>query len=145
MKPKNDRPISNLDELLCSINPRLRTGVYVFVTLPLEADKSRLEPIATFVEDEGLSIIVEESQAKDIGSRILFRAAWITLTVASDLNAIGLTAAVANALARKGISCNIVAGANHDHLFVPVESASQAMDALSELQAKGLAFGQGEH
>jgi hypothetical protein len=141
----NNDSISDLNELLCSLNPRLNEGVYVFVSVPPETDIARFEPIATFVEEKGISLIVEESQLQGNAIDIPFRAAWITLTVNSDLNAVGLTAAVANALARKGISCNMVAGAKHDHLFVPIESASQAMDALSELQAKGLAFGQSEH
>ena len=34
---------------------------------------------------------------------------------------------------RAGISCNVVAGVHHDHLFVPVEQARQAMDALHAL------------
>lgn len=65
---------------------------------------------------------------------ILFRAAWITLTVHSDLSAVGLTAAVAGALAQANISCNVIAGAYHDHLFVPFESAAQAMEILRRLQ-----------
>ena len=64
---------------------------------------------------------------------MLFRAAWITLEVHSDLNAVGLTAAVSGALARAGISCNVVAAACHDHLFVPVEAAPAALACLESL------------
>jgi hypothetical protein len=56
--------------------------------------------------------------------------------VHSDLQAVGLTAAVAAALAEAGISCNVVAAAHHDHLFVPVESASQAIAVLQALQER---------
>jgi uncharacterized protein len=52
----------------------------------------------------------------------------------SDLQAVGLTAAFATALGRAGISCNVVAGAQHDHLFVPVEQAGRAMAELQGLQ-----------
>jgi hypothetical protein len=135
-KPTDKVPVSDLGELLQSLEPRLNDGVYVFVSIPPDAAIDSLKPIATFLEDEGLSIIVEESQVEDTDFRVLFRAAWITLTVNSDLHAVGLTAAVANALADKGISCNIVAGANHDHLFVPLESTEVTMAALSELQSK---------
>jgi uncharacterized protein len=135
-KPTDKVPVSNLGELLRSMNPRLNDGVYVFVSVPPDAAIDSLKPIATFLEDEGISIIVEESQVEGTDIRVLFRAAWITLAVNSDLHAVGLTAAVANALANKGISCNIVAGANHDHLFVPLESTEATMEALSELQAK---------
>jgi hypothetical protein len=125
------------------MDPRLNDGVYVFVSVPLDADIKPLKPIATFLEDEGLSIIVEELQVEDTDIRVIFRAAWITLTVNSDLNAVGLTAAVANAIADKGISCNVVAAANHDHLFVPIESAEEAMAALRELQTKSVGSSRG--
>ena len=42
---------------------------------------------------------------------VLFRAAWISLTVHSDLEAVGLTAAFSTALGQAGVSCNVVAGA----------------------------------
>jgi hypothetical protein len=128
-------PISDLDELLRSMRPRLNDGVYVFVSVPPNFKVGELRPIATFVEDEGISLIVAESQVKGRGLDILFRSAWITLTVNSDLRAVGLTAAVADVLANKGISCNVVAAAYHDHLFVPTGSADAAMMALEELQA----------
>ena len=117
------------------MSPRLNEGVYVFASVPRETDIAPLRPIATFLEDEGLSIIVEESKIRVSGIPILFKAAWITLTVNSDLHAVGLTAVVAKALADNGISCNIVAAAKHDHLFVPIESAATAINVLQDLQA----------
>jgi uncharacterized protein len=134
-KVSSTNRISDLDELLRSMCPRLNDGVYGFISVPTDLDIRPLEPIATFREDEGLSLIVEESKAEQAGFPVLFRAAWITLTVNSDLHAVGLTAAVARALADKGVSCNVVAAANHDHLFVPVESAGIATAALEELQS----------
>lgn len=134
LKPTDNSRISDLDELLRSMNPRLNDGVYVFVSVSPNIDVAGLRPIATFVEDEGLSMIVEESRVEGTSFDIQFRAAWITLTVNSDLNAVGLTSAVAKALADKGISCNMVAAAHHDHLFVPIEAAQEAMTALGELQ-----------
>jgi hypothetical protein len=128
--------VSNLAELLQSMNPVLNRGVYAFVSLATDRVSDRVEPIATFRESEGLTLIVEEQQAKNAGLPILFRAAWITLTVHSDLQAVGLTAAVATALARAGISCNVVAAAYHDHLFVPAESASQAIAVLQAMQER---------
>ena len=128
--------VSNLAVLLHSMNPVLNSGVYAFVSLPAGAVPGPIEPIATFRESEGITLIVEEQQASDAKLPILFRAAWITLTVHSDLQAVGLTAAVATALADAGISCNVVAAAYHDHLFVPVESASQAIAVLRTLQER---------
>ena len=130
------KAVSNLAELLHSMHPVLNRGVYAFVSLPGGSVPDRVEPIAMFRENEGLTLIVEERQASDAQLPVLFRAAWITLTVHSDLQAVGLTAAVATALAAAGISCNVVAAAYHDHLFVPVESASQAIAVLRTLQER---------
>lgn len=127
-------PVTNLAELLQSMQPALNEGVYVFASVPPNTDIGSLEPIATFREAEGLTLIVEEQQARKARLTTLFRAAWITLTVHSDLQAVGLTAAVATALAQANISCNVVAAAFHDHLFVPVESGDEALAVLQQLQ-----------
>lgn len=128
-------PISRLPQLLQNMQPILHDGVYVFVTLAAGAAAVGLEPVATFCEEEGMTMIVEEGLALRAGLTPLLRAAWITLRVHSNLHAVGLTAAVAAALAEAGISCNMVAAAFHDHLFVPVESADAALAALLQLQA----------
>jgi len=49
---------------------------------------------------------------------------------------VGLTAAVAGALAEAGIACNVVAGFHHDHLFVPWERREDALAILSDLSAR---------
>jgi len=129
-------PVSDLAELLRTLQPVLNDGTFVFASLPDDADSSALEPLATFRETEGLTVVVAEARARLAGLRVLFRAAWITLTVHSDLQAVGLTAAVADALTRANISCNMIAAAHHDHLFVPVESASAAIEVLTALQQR---------
>jgi len=129
-------PVTDLTALLQSMQPTLHPGVYVYASLPADADVSGLAPLGTFHEDEGLTVIVPEETAHRAGLPILFRSAWITLTVHSDLLAVGLTAAVATALAQADISCNMVAGAFHDHLFVPVESGPAALAALIALQQR---------
>jgi len=127
-------PVSDLTELLRTLRPVLNDGSYVFAVLPHDADSGALEPLATFRENEGVTVVVAEERAQLAGLRVLFRAAWITLTVHSDLQAVGLTAAVAGALTRAKISCNIIAAAHHDHVFVPAESARAAIEALQALQ-----------
>jgi hypothetical protein len=79
-------------------------------------------------------VVIAESEATSRGIPILFRAAWITLTAHSDLRAIGLTAAFSAALSKAGISCNVIAGAHHDHIFVPETQAAEAIAVLKELQ-----------
>ena len=59
--------------------------------------------------------------------------AWITLTVHSSLEAVGLTAAVSKSLTEANISCNVVAAFHHDHIFVPVKDAERAMNELQKL------------
>ena len=70
-----------------------------------------------------------------------FVTAWLTLAVHSDLAAVGLTAAVAGALAVEGIACNVVAGYYHDHLFVPAERADDALAALARLAERSAGAG----
>jgi hypothetical protein len=131
-------PIADLNTLLASMSPELQPGVYVYATVPFAYDLGNIVPLATFREREGLTIIVEEREALKAGIDPLFRAAWITLTVHSDLQAVGLTAAFATALGKANVSCNVVAAAYHDHIFVPMESAEAAMIALQQLQCNGL-------
>jgi hypothetical protein len=132
------RPITDLNTLLASMSPELQPGVYVYASVPFSADLGDIAPLATFREREGLTIVVEEGEALKAGIEPLFRAAWITLTVHSDLEAVGLTAAFATALGKANVSCNVVAAAYHDHIFVPIESAGAAMVALQQLQRNGL-------
>jgi hypothetical protein len=121
------------------MEPVRNAGIYVFASLPHGTDTTAFEPVATIREQEGWTIVVEEERARKANLRILLRATWITLNVHSDLHAVGLTAAFADALGRAGISCNVIAGAFHDHLFVPVESGDRALEALRALQSDGCA------
>ena len=125
--------IADLNELITHMQPQLNPGTYAFVAVP---DGEAVDPVlivASVREPEGLSAILPEQAALDLGLLIAFKAAWITLTVHSDLAAVGLTAAFAGALAQAGISCNVVAGVHHDHLFVPIDQAQRAMEVLDAL------------
>jgi uncharacterized protein len=130
------KPISNLDTLIASMQPELQPGVYVFATLPHDAAMNGTGIVATFREREGLTVVMEARAAQAAGVEPLFRAAWITLTVHSDLHAVGLTAAFAKALGDAGISCNVLAAAHHDHIFVPVDEGERAIDTLLALQRR---------
>ena len=126
--PRGDR---DLDVLLREMRPVLRPGRFVFVTVPAQMDG--VEAVASVWEDEGLSLVLEQAEADRRGLVYEFVAAMITLTVHSALDAVGLTAAVAAALADAGMSCNVVAGHFHDHLFVPVDRADEALRLLTAL------------
>ena len=126
--------IKALDQLISFMQPELQPEIYVYCVWPLNKSWHGPLPLATFKEKEGLTLVLTEQQAKDYQLDILFRARWISLTVHSALEAVGLTAAFAKALADAGLSCNVFAGAYHDHLLVPVHQADDAMLALQQLQ-----------
>ena len=123
--------ITDLDILLKSMSPELIEGNYVFCTIngPL-LDYLPLEPIATFHEKEGLTLVLQAHQATE--AKLDFDAIFslITLSVHSSLEAVGLTAAFATKLASYGISANVIAGYYHDHIFVQKDKVDAAMAAL---------------
>ena len=131
------KAITNLNDLLRTMAPTLNDGVYAYTVLPPGAGAGGLPALATFREAEGLTLIMREADAIAAGLPLLFRAAWITLSVHSDLQAAGLTAAFSRALADAGIGCNVVAAAHHDHLFVAFDRADEAMACLKALQDAG--------
>jgi len=124
-----------LATLLRSMSPQLNEGDYVFCTLPDNRIPTDCEVIGSFREQEGLTLILERQQAEKAGLAFDYIAAWITLNVHSALQAVGLTAAFASALGKAGISCNVIAGYYHDHLFVGRADAQRAMDVLRQLAA----------
>lgn len=126
---------THLARLLQSMTPQLNPGQYVFCCVPAAHDCSALQPLASLRENEGLSLLLARETADVHGLHYDYVAAWITLQVHSSLAAVGLTAAFSAALAQAGLSCNVIAGFHHDHLFVPVERAEQALSILRALSA----------
>lgn len=126
---------TDLEKLLSSIAATVLNGDYVFCTLKNAGygDHKELEPLATFTEAEGLTVIILKNRADEYGLRYESVFKCITLTVHSSLDAVGLTAAVSAKLARHGISANVIAAYHHDHIFIQAERTEQALAALSEL------------
>jgi hypothetical protein len=123
---------TDLRALLADMTPTLRPEVYEFRTLPPgETVPAGVRPFATVREDEGLTVIVERPPSSERADRDAYRT--ITLGVHSSLNAVGLIAIVARALADAGIPANAIAGYYHDHLLVPAARADQAMTILRDL------------
>jgi hypothetical protein len=110
--------------------PERRPGEFVFVSVDTQTARG-LTAHATVRESEGLTLVIAREEADAQALPYDFVAAWITLTVHSALDAVGLTAAVARKLADAGIGCNVIAGFFHDHLLVPVERADEALTILS--------------
>jgi uncharacterized protein len=120
--------------MLAGLDPVVQPGRWIFCVL---STGSLLPPeaLASFVEEEGLSAILPLHAAERIGADTALPMTQITLTVDSSLIGVGLTAAVATALAEKAIPCNMVAAFHHDHVFVPETLAPQAMETLRALQS----------
>ncbi len=124
---------TSLSLLLRNLSARLNPGDYVFCSLPDHRLPTGLVPLGSFREQEGLTVILERQDAQRLGLTFDYVAAWITLDVHSSLAAVGLTAAFSKALAEAGISCNVIAGYYHDHLFVARDDAERALAALHQL------------
>jgi uncharacterized protein len=126
--------ITDLDQLLRSLDPHLNPGAYVFASLPEGQPFEPSTAVAFIREAEGASVVMDAAAAAAAGLPITQTYAWISLSVHSDLQAVGLTAALARALAAAKIACNVVAGTRHDHVFVPTDQAQAALSALLALQ-----------
>jgi len=123
-------PVRDTQAMISGMAPVLDDTLYHFCV----ADEALLpHALASFREDEGLSLILSDDVvcAHNMAADLPMRR--ITLTVHSALDGVGLTAAVATALAQEGIACNMVAGAHHDHAFVPAEDAARALRILQNL------------
>lgn len=136
LRPGEDSQVAEKDlgALLRGLSPVLDERLFVFATVEnIGPEVLADEPICLFREAEGWTVIIEEEKAERYGADDSVRFAMITLAVFSDLEAVGLTAAAATALAAYGIPANVVAAYHHDHIFAPAEFAEDAIDALYEL------------
>ncbi|HSC83259.1 MAG TPA: ACT domain-containing protein [Pseudomonas sp.] len=124
---------TSLAKLLASLSPQLHPGEFVFCCVPAASPAHQAEAIGSFREAEGTTLILPRDAAERLGLSYDYVAAWITLQVHSSLAAVGLTAAFASALGRAEISCNVIAGYYHDHLFVAQADAERAMAVLRQL------------
>ncbi len=129
---------TNLSELLKGLRPRLNKGDFVFVCV---ADEEaiplvRADVLGEFREPEGRTLIIEQTIANQHHLQYQSVYAWITLEVYSSLEAVGLTAAFSNELAQHNVSCNVIAGYHHDHIFVNKNDAQRAVRILNDLSER---------
>jgi hypothetical protein len=124
----------DLAVLLATMEPVLWEMPFAYGLLT-EGHAPLVDAFAVIREVEGLSVIAPAASLAAHG--IAFDGLWarISLKVHSSLDAVGLTAAVAGALTRDGISANAVAGFFHDHFFVQWDRREAAMAALRNLTA----------
>ena len=121
--------------MIAGMDPAPTPGAWVFATDPPAAAMDHA--LATIREDEGLSVVLPEDVALAHGLDAAQPMRRIVLRVHSDLEGVGLTAAVAGALAAEGIACNMIAGRHHDHAFVPARDADRALAVLRARAAAG--------
>ena len=125
----------DLDTLLVLLQPSLLPGDFVFCTAAnlKYGDFAELQPLASYQEEEGLTLVLSKQSADVAGLAYDSVFNCITLMVHSSLDAVGLTAAVSGKLAANGISANVMAAYHHDHVFVPENKAQLALQLLTEL------------
>jgi hypothetical protein len=124
----------DLGRLLATLEPHLHPDVLVYASIDPGVPLPAVDAFAVVAEDEGTTLVLREADADAVELRHEYPCRRIELRVHSALDAVGLTAAFATALADHGISANVIAGLRHDHLLVPVDDAARALDVLRALQ-----------
>lgn len=121
----------DLQQLLKSMKPEHNSGDYVFCKVDNLENINLNEVEMFFREKEAITLILKKEIAEILKLEYSVIMAWITLTVHSSLEAVGLTAAFSKALSENGISCNVVAAFYHDHIFVNKKDIEKAIEILS--------------
>ena len=117
----------NLDALLKTMQPHLMDGKWFFRTSESSFDAATLETaILMFREPEGITIISPATPADND----LPIWSMITLSIHSNLEAVGFLAAITTALAAIDIPVNAVSAYYHDHIFVPYGRRDDALECL---------------
>lgn len=126
---------TDLAAILASLDVDVRDGTYVYAFRGTRDAALDALAAARIDEAKGVTYVIALAHANAHGIASQFPAAWLTLTTHTALHGVGLTAAVAHALAGHGIACNVLAGFHHDHLLVPVDRVDDALAALRALRA----------
>jgi len=120
----------DLQLLLKSMKPEHNLGDYVFCKVEKLGNLNLDEVEMFFKEKEAITLILKKEIADKLNLEYSMTMSWITLSVHSSLEAVGLTAAFSKALSDNGISCNVVAAFYHDHIFVGKKDTEKAMQIL---------------
>ncbi|TPG42072.1 ACT domain-containing protein [Flavobacterium pectinovorum] len=121
----------DLEKLLKNMKPQHNLGDYVFCKVEKLENLDLNDIEMLFKEKEAITLILKKEIAERLNLEYSVAMSWITLTVHSSLEAVGLTAAFAKALSQNGISCNVVAAYYHDHIFVSTKDTQNAMKVLN--------------
>lgn len=121
----------DVEKMLASLAVERRPGTYTFVAVEVPTPGLMAAAQAMVAEGELTTLVLPVESAARAGLPVTVEMAWLTLTVQSSLEAVGLTAAVSTRLADIGVACNVLAGYHHDHLLVPSARADDAVAALT--------------
>lgn len=130
--------VRSREAMLAGMTPVLKEGWYVFCTTDSTAviDALLERSLAFFREEEGMTLVLDEADARQYGFDLASPMSRIVLEVFSALDGVGLTAAVATALADRGIPCNVIAAYHHDNVFVPQSLQHEALSILKDVQGR---------
>ena len=120
----------DLQLLLKSMKPEHNEGDYVFCKVDQLGSLNLDEVEMFFKEKEAITLILKKEIAAKLNLEYSITMSWISLSVHSSLEAVGLTSAFSKALSDAGISCNVVAAFYHDHIFVGKNDTEKAMQIL---------------
>tara|TARA_B100000795_G_C22612733_1_gene365743 strand:- start:357 stop:740 length:384 start_codon:yes stop_codon:yes gene_type:complete len=126
--------MTNHFELLKKLDPIILDNEYVFCTFLSSTydDYAKFNPLASFNEKEGLTLVIQKEIAKlnSLEFNGVFKC--ISLNLISSLSSVGLTASISKVLADNGISANMYAGYYHDHIFVQLDKVNDAFKLLCD-------------
>ncbi|WP_394940129.1 ACT domain-containing protein [uncultured Ilumatobacter sp.] len=122
---------TDLDKMLATLRVERRPGVFTYAAVRAPAPELLAAAHGVVTEDDLTTLVLPVEAAERAGLPVELEMAWLSLTVQSSLEAVGLTAAFSAKLGKAGIPCNVLAGFHHDHILVPVDRAQHAIDVLT--------------
>jgi len=130
-----NKGIESLSEILTQLKAKILDQTFVFISVDLNSNVqlNSSHIFATVREEEGLTLIVEKAFKDQYITKEAVEFSCITLEVHSSLETVGLTAVFSTALAKHDISCNVIAGYYHDHIFVEKSKAQHALELIKQL------------
>lgn len=126
----------SISALLSTLAPQLDERELVFCKVDEQACRRlNVLPVCLFKEANGISIVLERSQADQLA--LPYSGIWslITCTVDSQLSEVGFLSAVTFRLAASGIRVKPVSGCSQDFWFVPRHDVDRVRSILLELSA----------
>ena len=126
----------DINYVLKNLSPQLNEGVFVFCSVDNVKNIKEENIMASIVETEGITIVLKKEIADILKLPYSVTMNWITLNVNSSLELVGLSAIISKKFADNHISCNLMAGYYHDHIFVPVKDSNMVIKLLYELSQR---------